>query len=111
VTHRLDGINLLPTLGRGSAIVDRELFWRIKRPRNQRAVRSGRWKLVQDINDFHLFDLSNDPGERNDLTAAHPDLVRKLNTDLDQWEKSIASQNRVTASDRRDSPEASVHHD
>jgi len=76
-----------------------------------RAVRSGDWKLVVDANHLFVFNLRQDVGERNDLTAAHPDLVRKLNTDLDQWEKSIASQNRVTASDRRDSPEASVHHD
>ncbi len=99
-THKLDGINLLPTLSRGSAIVDRELFWRIKRPREQRAARSGRWKLVQDRNDFYLFDLSNDPGERNDLTAAHPELVRKLNADLDQWEKNLTSQDRSTTANR-----------
>lgn len=69
--------------------LDRQLFWRIKRPREQRAVRSGRWKLVQDGNDFYLFDLSDDPGERHDLTAEHPELVRKLNAALDQWEKSL----------------------
>lgn len=98
-TYKLDGINLLPSLSGGSAIVDRELFWRIKRPRDQRAVRSGRWKLVQDGIDFYLFDLSVDPGEHNDLTAAHPEMVRKLNAALDQWEKGIATQNRVTTTD------------
>ena len=89
--HKLDGIDLLPGLGRPSSIVDRQLFWRIKRPREQRAVRSGRWKLVQDVNDFYLFDLANDPGERNDLTAAHPELVRSLSAALDQWEKRFAT--------------------
>ena len=99
-TLKLDGIDLLPGLRRGSPIVDRQLFWRIKRPRDQRAVRSGRWKLVQDLNDFHLFDLSTDPGERNDLTAAHPEVVRNLNAALDQWEKGLATPNRVTVPDR-----------
>jgi arylsulfatase A-like enzyme len=88
-TLKLDGLDLLPSLSRGSPTVDRQLFWRIKRPREQRAVRSGRWKLVQDLNDFYLFDLSEDPGERHDLTATHPDLVRRLNAALDDWEKDI----------------------
>jgi arylsulfatase A-like enzyme len=89
-TLKLDGLDLLPSLGRGSPGADRQLFWRIKRPREQRAVRSGRWKLVQDVNDFYLFDLSEDPGERHDLTATHPDLVRKLNAALDDWEREVA---------------------
>jgi arylsulfatase A-like enzyme len=59
----------------------------------QRAVRSGRWKLLQEANDFYLFDVSVDPGERHDLTAAHPELVRKLTAALDVWEKDVASQN------------------
>ena len=98
--YKLDGINLLPSLSGRSPGVERQLFWRIKRPREQRAVRSGRWKLVQDGNDFYLFDVSHDPGERNDLTAEHPELVRKLNAALDAWEKEVATQNRVTARDR-----------
>jgi arylsulfatase A-like enzyme len=98
-TVKLDGLNLFPSLSRRSPVVERHLFWRIKRPREQRAVRSGRWKLVQDRNDFYLFDLSVDPGERNDLTAVHPELVRRLNAEIDEWEKGIATQNRVTTRD------------
>ena len=91
---KLDGLDLLPGLSRGSPSVDRQLFWRIKRPREQRAVRSGRWKLLQEGNDFYLFDVSADPGERHDVTAAHPELVRKLNAALDAWEKDVATQNQ-----------------
>jgi arylsulfatase A-like enzyme len=98
--YKLDGINLLPSLSGRSPVVERQLFWRIKRPHEQRAMRSGRWKLVQDGNDFYLFDVSHDPGERNDLTAEHPELVHKLNAALDEWEKEVATQNRVTARDR-----------
>jgi arylsulfatase A-like enzyme len=94
--YKLDGINLLPSLSGRSPGVERQLFWRIKRPYDQRAVRSGRWKLVQDGNDFYLFDVSRDPGERIDLTAEHPDLVHKLNAALDEWEKNVATQTGVT---------------
>ena len=99
-THKLDGLDLLPTLSRRSPLIERQLFWRIKRPREQRAVRSGRWKLLQDGNNFYLFDVSADPGERHDLTAAHPEMVRKLNAALDQWEKGIATPSQVTTGGR-----------
>src|SRR2546421_13085100 len=98
-TYKLDGIDLLPSLSGRSPVVERQLFWRIKRPREQRAVRSGRWKLVQDGNDFYLFDVSQDPGERNDLTAEHPELVRKLNAALDEWEDRLVRESRVTITD------------
>jgi arylsulfatase A-like enzyme len=87
--HPLDGINLLPILRGRSSPVERRLFWRRLRPTAQRAVRSGRWKLLQDGVDFYLFDVAADPGERHDLTAVHPDLVRKLSAALDDWEREV----------------------
>jgi arylsulfatase A-like enzyme len=89
-SHPLDGIDLLPSLSGRSPVVERRLFWRRKRPTEQRAVRSGGWKLLQDGVNFYLFDVAADPGERHDLTAAHPDLVRHLSAALDQWEKDVA---------------------
>jgi arylsulfatase A-like enzyme len=94
--YRLDGVNLLPSLSGLSPIVERQLFWRIKRPRlQQRAVRSGRWKLLQDGVNFYLFDVAADPGERHDLTADHPEMVRKLIAALDDWEKEVDAANRA----------------
>jgi len=87
--HPLDGIDLLPILRGRSSTVERQLFWRRPRPTAQRAVRSGRWKLLQDGVNFYLFDVARDPGERHDLTAAHPDLVRKLSAALDDWEREV----------------------
>ncbi len=88
---RLDGIDLLPSLSGRSPIVERKLFWRITRFRNQRAVRWGRWKLLREGADFYLFDVARDPGERNDLTAANLDVVRKLSAALDEWEKDVGT--------------------
>jgi hypothetical protein len=36
-----------------------------------------------------LFDVTRDPGERNDLAAERPDLVRKLKAQIDAWEKDV----------------------
>ena len=95
-TYKLDGIDLLPALSGRSPLVERQLFWRIKRPRNQRAVRSGRWKLLQDGVDYYLFEVAADAGERRDLTAAHPEMVRKLSAVLDAWEKDVGTHYRLT---------------
>ena len=96
-TYKLDGIDLLPSLSGRSPLVERQLYWRIKRPHEQRAVRSGRWKLLQDGSNFYLFDVSDDAGERHDVTAAHPELVRKLKGALDEWEKDVGTHYRLAS--------------
>jgi arylsulfatase A-like enzyme len=85
----LEGIDLLPLLA-GNAPLERTLFWRIAVPtRQQRAVRKGNWKLLVDGDDLLLFDLRADPGERRDLAAQRPDLVRQLRDLLAAWEKDV----------------------
>jgi arylsulfatase A-like enzyme len=95
---RLEGINLLPILRRAAAPVERTLFWR--NPvggRQQRAVRSGDWKLLLDggMGMQFLFDVRNDPGERNDLSGRHPDRVQKLKAAFDAWEKDVDHEARA----------------
>ena len=92
-THKLDGIDLLPTLTGRAPTVSRELFWRRPRPFLQRAVRSGNWKLLWEGQQFYLFDLANDQIERNDLTGVHPDVVRRLKMAIEAWEKDVDSPN------------------
>jgi arylsulfatase A-like enzyme len=88
--HRPEGIDLLPILRGDSTLSDRQLFWRIARPnRQQRAVRAGQWKLLVDGAHFLLFDLSADPGEKNDVAAQRPGLVVKLKNLLEAWEKDV----------------------
>lgn len=87
---RLEGIDLLPLLKGSSPAVERTLFWRAVYPsRQQRSVRSGSWKLLLDGGQQLLFDLTRDPGERNDLAAQHPDIVKRLKVQIDTWEKDV----------------------
>ena len=87
---RFDGINIVPVLTGASPPIEREFFWRIVRPnRLQKAVRSGRWKLLIDGRQFLLFDLKTDLAERNDLAAQHPELVRKLKRRMAEWESDV----------------------
>ena len=96
VSYKPEGINLIPSLSGQSPIIDRELFWRRVRPSLQRAIRSGRWKLVHEGANFYLFDVAADPGERNDLTAEHPDIVRRLDAAIGAWEKDVDAGKPVT---------------
>lgn len=83
-------MNILPILERRSPIVDRTLFWRIDvQNRQQRAVRSGEWKLLVDGDDLLLYNLRSDIGERNDLAMQRPDLVAKLRPLISEWEKAV----------------------
>jgi arylsulfatase A-like enzyme len=92
-----DGISLLPTLKSPDEIRDRTLFWR-RRPsarrknvREGRAVRNGSWKLITFADgDRHLFNLANDPSESNDLVDKEPELVKQLQTAIDQWEQNAS---------------------
>src|SRR5262245_14367413 len=88
--HHPEGIDLLPILRGDSSLADRQLFWRIAGPnRQQRAVRAGRWKLLVDGGQFLLFDLRADPGEKQDLAAQRPEMVVKLKTLVEAWEKDV----------------------
>src|SRR5262249_38749283 len=67
--YPLDGENLLAVCTGERAPYDRTLFWRT---RIRAAARIGKWKYLNDSNQEHLFDLSIDSGEKNDLRQEQP---------------------------------------
>jgi arylsulfatase A-like enzyme len=96
--HRFEGIDLMPILRGTAPPVERTLFWRVATPgRQQRAVRSGDWKLVIDASNQFLFDVSRDFGEREDLAARYPDRVLKLKALIDNWEKDVDGEAKAPA--------------
>jgi arylsulfatase A len=94
--YRPDGVDILPVLRGDARPLERQVFWRINGPaRQQRAVRSGRWKLLMDGGAMLLFDLETDPGERRDLAAQHTDKVAALRKLVTSWEDAITQDSRV----------------
>jgi len=86
----LDGMNLLPVLTGEQPEMTRTLCWRIDRTgRQQKAVRDGSWKYIQDGNVEMLFDLAHDIGERRDVSFAHPDVIADLKARLAAWEADV----------------------
>lgn len=84
----LDGVDLLPRLRNARSSPARPFFWRadLYGFGSQRAAREGRWKYMQHDSTQFLFDVADDPGERRNLFAERPDVVRRLRADLAAWE-------------------------
>ena len=90
--RKLDGVSLAPLLLRNGTLGERTLFWAYMK---QRAVRSGKWKLVIGAPEAGpspcLFDLSNDLGEKRDVAQQFPDVVRNLVAELRAWEREVGA--------------------
>lgn len=86
--NALPGKSLLQVLFQDQDTVRREegLFW--ERAGN-RAARIGKWKLVSTWPSYkwELYDLAQDPTERNDVAGQHHDVVSRLSTAYFQWAK------------------------
>ncbi|MEM6362938.1 MAG: sulfatase-like hydrolase/transferase [Planctomycetota bacterium] len=85
--ERLDGVDLLPFLGkRQNNPPHSHLFFRWTfRGVERAAIRSSDWKLLRSARQHRLFDLRNDPSERKDVAADHPDVTRDLSARLNEW--------------------------
>jgi arylsulfatase B len=93
----LDGRSLWPAISGGEKMRREELLFfasetPIRGTFNITAF-DDEWKLVQrieqgllsaDVENF-LFDVANDPNERNNLASAHPDIVAEMAKEIHQW--------------------------
>jgi arylsulfatase A-like enzyme len=82
---KLTGVDLLPFLTNKSPRPPHEsLLWNYT---VGSAIRSGDWKLVRLPDRLPmLYQLSNDPSERNDIALQHPEQTRTLLQQLGHWE-------------------------
>ena len=53
---------------------------------NQCAVMRDSWRLIDGV---ELYNLSTDPGQRNDVALAHPRLVASMRADYEAWWASV----------------------
>ena len=77
----IDGISILPTLlGQKQAKQHDSLYFEIYEPYFQQSVRLGDWKgyRLGTKAPLELYDLKADPAEKQDIAAAHPDIVKKI---------------------------------
>ena len=86
---KFDGVNLLPHfLGEASRPPHEALYWRFG---PQMAIRMGSYKLVQGRGEQQrsLYDLAADIGETKDLSADHPEELKKLTAAYEAWNATL----------------------
>lgn len=82
--NHFDGTSLKSTFLNEGEPGARQLFW------NGLAMRDDNYKLVIDKDTPHLFDLSQDISESNDLASQQPDRIRQMCHAIDAWKRDVA---------------------
>lgn len=84
----LDGVNVWDTIAEAKPSPRDELIYNVEPFRG--AVRRGDWKLIWRTllpSNVELFNLAEDPSEKNNLAAQHPDKVVALQQRLNELAK------------------------
>ncbi len=76
---KFDGINIWPAMTGKESLPERTLFY------PPSAIRRGEWKLLGD----KLFNLSKDPGERNDVAKAHEEIAGQLTREMEAFRTDL----------------------
>jgi len=87
----LDGVNVWDTIAEGKPSPRTEVIYNVEPFRG--AVRQGDWKLIWRTlipSSADLFNLADDPYEKNNLAAAHPDKVASMQERLNALGKESA---------------------
>jgi len=77
----MEGVSLFPAFVNKPLERTDAIYWEHI---GNHAIRDGKWKLVArgENGAWELYDLEADRTEQNDVAAAHPDVVKRLN---DKW--------------------------
>lgn len=93
--RQIDGTSLVSLL-EGKLGQPRTLFWHYPHYSNQGgfpggAARHGDFKLVERYEDgrVQLYNIAEDIGEQHDIAAQHPDIVKKLRSQLHDWYQQV----------------------
>ncbi|MGE5520030.1 MAG: sulfatase-like hydrolase/transferase [Candidatus Dadabacteria bacterium] len=90
INYPLDGENILPIVMGQEKEKERTLFWRVYQRKQQKAVRQGNLKYLNDKDSAeYLFDLRKDPTENRNLATKQPQVVQQLKTQMAAWEKQM----------------------
>jgi len=83
VTYQSDGTNILSLAGaKKESAKPRFLYWEFFENGFEQAVRYGDWKAVKRADKLELYNISKDIGEKNDVSAQNPAVVKTIETYL-----------------------------
>lgn len=94
--HR-DGVSLLSLLNGKNKLKRDTLYWHYPhyhRTMPYGAIREKNWKLIEfyEEGDLELYDLANDPQEKNNLATKNPKKAQELLAKFKVWKKSVDAQ-------------------
>lgn len=83
----LDGVSYWKQIVSGSQTPRGNVFFAIENgTQTQHCVIQREWKLIRQGENTHLlFHLEQDPTEQKDVAAEHPERVKSLSAQIDQW--------------------------
>ena len=87
----LDGLDVWDTISGGKPSPRTEIVYNVEPFRA--AVRQGDWKLIWRPllpSSVELYDIAQDPAEKNNVAAEHPDKVAKLQKRIEELAKTSA---------------------
>ena len=87
-----DGCSLAPLVrGDAPSLPDRSVIIQLQTDAalkwHHTAVLNGPWRL---LNDAELYNVETDRGQRQNVAAAHPDILSRLRRDYEHWWRSMA---------------------
>ena len=100
-----DGVSQVKALlGQSFSERSKPLFWKMQSPWPPRdnaphhwasyVIVHQKWKLLanKDLTHFELYNVANDPLEKNNLHGQHPEVVTDLQQQIRQWQSTLPAQ-------------------
>ena len=90
----IDGVDLMPVVEGEQSERNKPMFFGFRRLHqgiDGKAIIEGNWKLLREAKSggrLRLYDISNDPYEKQDLSSAQPERLEKLTKTLEEIERS-----------------------
>lgn len=97
----LDGVSLAEVWLTGQELPQRPVYFGYE-PKLGTALREGDWKLIDKAGQQQLFNLKEDPGERNDLAEVEPARLAEMARQIAAWKE--ATQPVVNGGDSEGAP-------
>jgi arylsulfatase A-like enzyme len=82
----LDGFSMLPVLAGEVKSPRQEMFWQ---RRIDKAARVDHWKWFESAKGSGLYDLTSDPGEKEDLSTQKPEVLALVKARFAAWQKAM----------------------
>ncbi len=82
----LDGFNMTSVLQEEAESSRQEMYWEL---RGDQAARLGEWKWLKNKEGESLFNLEEDIGEENDLSADRPEILKMMREKFTDWQREM----------------------